>query len=126
MRPQGASGESLLARLLARRWLAGPTSTNHAPCPTLFLPHPRFVVSPITGELVPIGEMAEHMRVSLIDPKYRAQKEIMLAKIRDTTKGGFADLSWLPLCTGVWVRLAVQAALRVARCGWQPNPSPRS
>jgi hypothetical protein len=44
-------------------------------------------VSPITGELIPIGEMAEHMRISLIDPKYREQKELMMAKIRDTTKG---------------------------------------
>lgn len=44
-------------------------------------------MSPITGELVPIGEMAEHMRISLIDPKYREQKEAMMAKIRDTTKG---------------------------------------
>lgn len=46
----------------------------------------KFVVSPITGELVPIGEMAEHMRISLIDPKYREQKEAMMAKIRGTTK----------------------------------------
>jgi hypothetical protein len=52
------------------------------------------VVSPITGELVPIGEMAEHMRISLIDPKYREQKEAMMAKIRDTTKGGW----WRPGC----------------------------
>ena len=29
----------------------------------------KFVVSPITGELVPIDEMAEHMRISLIDPR---------------------------------------------------------
>ncbi len=42
----------------------------------------RFVVSPITGELVPIGEMAEHMRISLIDPKWKEQRELMLAKIR--------------------------------------------
>ena len=30
--------------------------------------------------------MAEHMRVSLIDPKWREQRESMLAKIRETTK----------------------------------------
>lgn len=29
----------------------------------------KFAVSPITGELVPIEQMAEHMRVSLIDPR---------------------------------------------------------
>ena len=46
----------------------------------------KYVVSVITGELVPIEEMAEHMRVSLIDPKWRLQKDIMLSKIKETTK----------------------------------------
>jgi len=45
----------------------------------------KFVVSPITGELIPINEMAEHMRISLIDPKYKEQKERMMAKLRETT-----------------------------------------
>lgn len=45
----------------------------------------KFVVSPITGELIPLAEMAEHMRISLIDPKYKEQKERMLAKIKETT-----------------------------------------
>ncbi|RZC71378.1 hypothetical protein C5167_034675 [Papaver somniferum] len=45
----------------------------------------KFVVSPITGELIHISEMAEHMRISLIDPKYKEQKERMMAKIRETT-----------------------------------------
>ncbi|PIA51383.1 hypothetical protein AQUCO_01100304v1 [Aquilegia coerulea] len=45
----------------------------------------NFVVSPITRELIPINEMAEHMRISLIDPKYKEQKERMMAKIRETT-----------------------------------------
>jgi splicing factor 3A subunit 1 len=30
----------------------------------------KYAVSPITGELVPIEQMAEHMRVSLIDPRW--------------------------------------------------------
>ncbi|KAK9056137.1 hypothetical protein SSX86_027226 [Deinandra increscens subsp. villosa] len=42
------------------------------------------VVSPITGELIPVNEMSEHMRISLIDPKYKEQKERMYAKIRET------------------------------------------
>jgi hypothetical protein len=42
----------------------------------------KFVVSPITGELVAVAEMAEHMRVSLIDPKWKEQRDTMLAKIR--------------------------------------------
>lgn len=45
----------------------------------------KFVVSPITGELISINEMSEHMRISLIDPKYKEQKERMFAKIRETT-----------------------------------------
>jgi splicing factor 3A subunit 1 len=45
----------------------------------------KFAVSPITGELIPISEMEEHMRISLIDPKYKEQKERMLAKIKETT-----------------------------------------
>ncbi|CAD7697669.1 unnamed protein product [Ostreobium quekettii] len=46
----------------------------------------KFAVSPITGELVRIEEMEEHMRVSLIDPRWKEQREAMLAKIRETTK----------------------------------------
>ncbi|XP_024031753.1 probable splicing factor 3A subunit 1 [Morus notabilis] len=45
----------------------------------------KYVVSPITGELIPISEMSEHMRISLIDPKFKEQKERMFAKIRETT-----------------------------------------
>ncbi|KAM1652776.1 hypothetical protein ACFX13_005376 [Malus domestica] len=45
----------------------------------------KYVVSPITGELIPISEMSEHMRISLIDPKFKEQKERMFAKIRGTT-----------------------------------------
>ena len=29
----------------------------------------KYAVSPITGELVPLAEMQEHMRINLIDPK---------------------------------------------------------
>ncbi|XP_008229239.1 PREDICTED: probable splicing factor 3A subunit 1 [Prunus mume] len=45
----------------------------------------KYVISPITGELIPINEMSEHMRISLIDPKYQEQKERMFAKLRETT-----------------------------------------
>lgn len=45
----------------------------------------KYVVSPITNELIPVNEMAEHMRISLIDPKYKEQKERMMAKLRETT-----------------------------------------
>jgi Pre-mRNA splicing factor PRP21 like protein len=42
----------------------------------------QFVVSPITGELVPLAEMKEHMRINLLDPKWKDQRDAMLAKIR--------------------------------------------
>ncbi|KAK4362330.1 hypothetical protein RND71_017571 [Anisodus tanguticus] len=45
----------------------------------------KYVVSPISGELIPVNEMSERMRISLIDPKYKEQKERMFAKIRETT-----------------------------------------
>ncbi|KAF9610181.1 hypothetical protein IFM89_020690 [Coptis chinensis] len=45
----------------------------------------KFVASPITGELIPINEMAEHMRISLIDPKFKEQKDRKMAEIRETT-----------------------------------------
>lgn len=53
----------------------------------------KFVVSPITGELIPVPEMAEHMRISLIDPKYKEQKERMLAKLRENTLAGDEEIS---------------------------------
>eukprot|EP00249_Psilotum_nudum_P018493 c26835_g1_i1 orf=261-2729(-) len=53
----------------------------------------KFVVSPITGELIPINDMAEHMRISLIDPKYKEQKERMMAKLRETTLATDEEIS---------------------------------
>ena len=46
----------------------------------------KFAVSPITGELVPVDEMAEHMRISLIDPKWKEQKDAMLKKLQGSNK----------------------------------------
>ena len=45
----------------------------------------KFAVSPITGELIAVDQMAEHMRISLIDPKWKVQKDAMLAKLKDST-----------------------------------------
>lgn len=53
----------------------------------------KFVVSPITGELIPVDQMSEHMRVSMIDPRFQEQRNAMLAKIRDTTKAGDDEIS---------------------------------
>mmetsp|Transcript_45379 Transcript_45379/g.117580 ORF Transcript_45379/g.117580 Transcript_45379/m.117580 type:complete len:714 (-) Transcript_45379:156-2297(-) len=53
----------------------------------------KYVVSPITGELVAIDQMAEHMRISLIDPRWKEQKEAMLSKIKTTTKANDDEIS---------------------------------
>ena len=52
----------------------------------------KYVVSPITGELVPLAEMQEHMRINLIDPKWKDQRESMLAKIKETTKANDVEI----------------------------------
>lgn len=36
--------------------------------------------------------MAEHMRVSLIDPRWKEQRDAMLAKIRETTKAADEEI----------------------------------
>lgn len=36
---------------------------------------------------------AEHMRISLLDPKWKEQKEAMLSKIKDTTKAGDDEIT---------------------------------
>lgn len=51
------------------------------------------MVSPITGEMVPVDQMAEHMRISLIDPRYQEQRAVMMAKIRETTKASDDEIS---------------------------------
>ena len=53
----------------------------------------RFAVSPITGELVAVEDMAEHMRVSLIDPRWKEQKEAMMSKLRDSAKANDDEIA---------------------------------
>ena len=53
----------------------------------------KVVVSPITGELIPVDQMAEHMRISLIDPKFQEQRQAMISKIRETTKASDDEIS---------------------------------
>ena len=50
------------------------------------------MVSPITGELVKITEMENHMRVSLIDPRWKEQRDAMMEKIRETTKADDGEI----------------------------------
>ena len=37
--------------------------------------------------------MAEHLRISLIDPRWKLQRDSMLAKIRETTKASDDEIS---------------------------------
>jgi len=67
-----------------KRATAGTAGTGYDPT--------KYVVSPITGELVLIENMAEHMRVSLIDPKWKQQKDTMLSKIKETTKASDEEI----------------------------------
>ena len=53
----------------------------------------KYVVSPLTGELVEINAMAEHMRVSLIDPKWKTQRDAMLAKMKGSAKASDDEIS---------------------------------
>ena len=53
----------------------------------------KFAVSPITGELIAVNNMAEHMRISLIDPKWKTQKEAMLAKLKGSTMASDEEIA---------------------------------
>ena len=53
----------------------------------------KYVISPLTGELVEINAMAEHMRVSLMDPRWRTQRDAMLAKMKGSAKASDDEIS---------------------------------
>ncbi|CAG9462809.1 unnamed protein product [Pedinophyceae sp. YPF-701] len=53
----------------------------------------RFVRSPLTGELIPVEDMENHMRVSLLDPRWKTQREAMLAKIRDSASASDEEIA---------------------------------
>lgn len=46
------------------------------------------MIDPISGKAVPVAEMSEHMRVQLMDPKWREQQQRFLNKQKET---GFAE-----------------------------------
>ena len=35
----------------------------------------QFLISPLTGEKVPVESMAAHMKINLLDPRWKEQKE---------------------------------------------------
>jgi len=43
------------------------------------------VESPFTGDMIPLAEISEHIRIMLLNPKWKEQKEILLDKMRSTS-----------------------------------------
>ena len=43
----------------------------------------KFLISPITGERVPADSMAEHMKISLLDPRWREQRDRVLQEKKE-------------------------------------------
>ena len=42
----------------------------------------QYLISPLTGEKVPVESMAAHMKISLLDPRWKEQKEKAIAEKR--------------------------------------------
>jgi splicing factor 3A subunit 1 len=42
------------------------------------------MIDPISGKAIPVNQMAEHMRVSLLDPKWRTEQQRFQEKQRET------------------------------------------
>ena len=49
-----------------------PKARKAAPAPVA---PDKFLISPITGERVPMESMAEHMKINLLDPRWREQRD---------------------------------------------------
>ena len=47
------------------------------------VPSDKFLISPITGERVPAENMAEHMKISLLDPRWREQRDRVLQEKKE-------------------------------------------
>lgn len=45
----------------------------------------KFMISPITGQQVPVEQMAEHMRIALLDPKWKEKSGLVKAGEKEDT-----------------------------------------
>ena len=54
---------------------------------------PTMMIDPTTGNKVPISEMSEHMRIQLMDPKWREEKKRMDEKQRDKSGATGEDIA---------------------------------
>jgi len=48
----------------------------------------NFVESPFTGDMIPMNEISDHIRIMLLNPQWKEQKELLMDKMRATS---FAD-----------------------------------
>mmetsp|Transcript_9430 Transcript_9430/g.18111 ORF Transcript_9430/g.18111 Transcript_9430/m.18111 type:complete len:535 (+) Transcript_9430:813-2417(+) len=53
----------------------------------------QYVKSPITGQLIHVDEMEEHMRIALLDPKWKEKKEAMDARKRASVAEAGSDIA---------------------------------
>lgn len=42
----------------------------------------KYLISPLTGEKVPVESMANHMKVNLLDPRWKVQQEKLIEEKR--------------------------------------------
>lgn len=52
------------------------------PPPSVAPPPDKYLISPLTGERVPIESMAAHMKINLLDPRWKEQNEKLLEERR--------------------------------------------
>merc|ERR1719499_197473 len=51
------------------------------------------VESPFTGDMIPLGEISEHIRIMLLNPKWKEQKEILMDKMRSTSLADNSEIA---------------------------------
>merc|ERR1719217_1656975 len=52
-----------------------------------------YAIDPLTGQQVRFDEMEEHMRISLLDPKWKEQKQIEEDRRKDSNLAGLDDIN---------------------------------
>ena len=53
----------------------------------------QLALDPLTGQQIRLDEMEEHMRISLLDPKWKEQKQIEEERRKDTNVAGDEDIN---------------------------------
>merc|ERR1711976_579711 len=54
----------------------------------------QYVQSPLTNEIIAVNDMEEHMRLNLIDPRWRDQKKSMLDKIKQSSTASDDEIAF--------------------------------